>query len=250
MLIYKPPLQTPFAFVLNDFSAIEQLKIKYGNYLTEADDATADALAVDCTAFAAPITAIDRFVFDHTVYDESVLALHGGAVEWCGEAYLLLAPTTGGKTTLTSYLTSCGCGYVTDDCILIDRSDFCVFPFPAPIQLRDGGLEVLKRYHAVPECLALLEEGDRLRRWAYTPKSCVKLPIPLKQIFFIERTDSENALVEMTTTERMTALLKSPITNYPVTGDYLRLLSRLARVNCHVLRYSDMQYVKELIQNG
>lgn len=250
MLIYKPPLQTSFAFVLNDFSAIEQLKIKYGNYLTEADDVTADVVTVDCTSFAAPVTAIDRYVFDHTAYDESVLALHGGAVEWRGEAYLFLAATTSGKTTLTSYLTSCGCGYVTDDCILIDRSDFCVHPFTTPIQLRDGGLEVLKRYQAVPEGLALLEEGDALRRWVYTPENRVKEELPLKRIFFIERTEHENAVINMTTTERMTALMKSPITNYTITGDYLRLLSCLAKVECHVLRYCDMRYVKELIQNG
>ena len=250
MLLYTPPFQTAYQFLLNDPIVIERLKLKYGHYLLTTDSAASEACTIDCAAFTNPSSEIDRYVFDHTAYDESVLALHGGAVEWRGEAYLFLAATTSGKTTLTSYLTSCGCGYITDDCILIDRSDFCVHPFTTPIQLRDGGLEVLKRYQAVPECLALLEEGDTLRRWVYTPENRVKEELPLKRIFFIERTEHENAVINMTTTERMTALMKSPITNYTITGDYLRLLSCLAKVECHVLRYCDMRYVKELIQNG
>ena len=63
---------------------------------------------------------LDEIIFDNTNYDRRIFALHGAAVEWKGKGYLFLAATASGKTTLASYLTSQGFGYITDDCILLD----------------------------------------------------------------------------------------------------------------------------------
>ena len=65
----------------------------------------------------------------------------------------------------------------------------------------------------------------------------------------MERTENANDLSFLSTNESIAALMQAPITPYPVTGDYLRFLARLAHVGCYRLRYSDMAYVKELIQN-
>ena len=256
-------MQTGCAITTNCEALCGMLKTKYGAYLSESPavcelslrvlrDKDGYIISTSHGSFETdrPLCEIDRFLFENTVYDPRILALHGGAVEWNGEATLFLAATTGGKTTLTSYLTGRGCGYITDDCILVDRNDFSIYPFSSPIQLRDGGLEVLKKYNAVPDGLQLLEEAPVLRRWVYTPTNCVEKAVPLKRIFFIERNEHENRLVTMQTTERITALMKAPITSYPITGDYLRLLSRLAKTECYLLRYCDMNYVKEIIQNG
>ena len=250
MLIYTPPFQTTYVILLDNPQLKKKLKIKYGKYLSKTHTFSGkDIDSISCYSFTNPVLEIDRYIFHHTTYDENILALHGAAVEWNGQAYLFLAATTSGKTTLASYLTNCGCGYLTDDCILIERANLLVHPYTTPIQLRDGGLEVLKKYQAAPNKLELLEEGPSLRRWVYTPENCIEKAIPLRRIFFIERTEKENCLIDMNTTERITALMKSPITNYNVTGDYLRLLARIAKIDCHILRYCDMQYVKELIQN-
>lgn len=257
------PMQSTFSIPTNSETLIHLLKLKYGKYLVEEAfdaDYSIDIIQNEnqynfsselySGITTSPLSELDRYIFDHTTYDDKVFALHGGVVEWQQNAYLFLAPTTSGKTTLTSYLTSRGCGYLTDDCILLGRADFTIHPCSTPIQLRDGGAEVLKRYQALPTDLQLLEEGTTFRRWVYTPKNCIEKAISLKRIFFIERTENENALVYMNTTERITALMKSPITNYQVNGDYLRFLSRLAKADCHILRYCDMNFVKELIQNG
>ena len=53
----------------------------------------------------------------------------------------------------------------------------------------------------------------------------------------------------MTTTEKLAELLHSPITPYPITSEYLKLLSRLAKEDCVRLKYSDMAYAAEVIQN-
>ena len=94
---------------------------------------------------ASGILAIDEIISNNTEYDNSIFALHGAAVEWNGKAILFLASTTSGKSTLTSYLTKNGFGYITDDCILLDRTSCDIHPYSTPIYLRDGGLEILKR---------------------------------------------------------------------------------------------------------
>ena len=258
------PFQTNYTIITNCTVLEKQLHLKYGNYISKTPTATNHTIHAIKTkngytietpgiSFNSnyPLYEIDKYVFDHTEYDPHVLALHGAAVEWKGKCHLFLAATTSGKTTLTSYLCENGFGYLTDDCILLDQQSLCVHPFATPIQLRSGGVEVLKRYNALPSKLERLEEGNTLVRYVYTPSNIPSKAVPLANIFFIERTEDENALLDMSTTERITALMKSPITNYPITGDYLRFLSTLAqKIPCYRLRYCDMNYVKELIQNG
>ena len=261
-LFLLTPAHSPISITTNCEKFCNSLKEKYGLYISEKEITTKyniTAIFQENTYTVitpqgeqqtnTPLLALDRYLFQNASYHNHLFALHGAAVEWNGEASLFLAATTSGKTTLTSYLTSCGCGYITDDCILLERSTFMIEPYATPIELRDGGLDVLNRYRVIPNNLYLLEEEKVFRRWVYTPNNCVKYPIPLKRIFFIERTEQENALIDMNATERISSLMRAPITNYEINGDYLRFLSRLAKIDCRILRYCDMDYVKELIQN-
>lgn len=86
-------------------------------------------------------------------------------------------------------------------------------------------------------------------RITYTPSLLATGPVPLKKIYFIERTGQENRVVPMSTTERITALLKSPIKNYRVDGNYLRYLTKLAQTPCERLLYHNMAFVAEVIKN-
>ena len=196
-----------------------------------------------------PLVEIDRIFFESTVYDNSILALHGAAVEAQGKAYLFLAATTTGKTTLTSYLTSAGFGYITDDCILIDREKLTVFPFNCPVKLREGGLEVLTRIGKTPRNLRHIDDAF-VQRYLYTPQNCVVQPLPLGSIYFIERSETENMLVSLSTNEKMSELLKSPITLYQTSPQYLKLLARLVKFGCNRLVYRDMNFVADIINEA
>ena len=91
-----------------------------------------------------PISYIYHYMIQDLMLQNNVWALHGAAVCYKNEVYLLLAPTHIGKTTLTAYLTNSGLEYVTDDCIVIDRASLMVHPFfnPAvPTIRRYGGLK-------------------------------------------------------------------------------------------------------------
>jgi len=262
-LFYKSEFETTFSVTTDCNVTAKKLRLMYGEALSETPTAVkheicitkengAYIFSVSDISFMTdtPVQSLNKYLFDNASYSDRVFALHGAAVERNGECYIFLASTGSGKTTLTSYLTSCGFGYLTDDCILLDRDNFTVHPCPAPIQLRDGGAEALKRYGAFPDNTELLEEPPTLRRLVFTPKSCADKSIPLKSIYFIKRSDDENKIIDMPTTERITELMRAPITPYAVTGEHLRFIVKLAKVNCQRLVYSDMDFVKELIENG
>ncbi|MBO5968543.1 MAG: hypothetical protein J6S14_08615 [Clostridia bacterium] len=262
-LYLKFPFQSAFAITTNSQKLINCLSLRYGKYLTFASLSDCDFeitvtqsrsayhLETDQNSLVTnqPLAEIDRYIFENNIYHTDFFALHGAAVEWKKRCHLFLASTTSGKTTLTGFLTAHGCGYLTDDCILLNRSNFKIHPFTTPIQLREGGLSVLQQYHVPLPKLQALEEPPSLHRWVYIPSYCIQQPIPLQTIFFLQRNEKENHLIPMSTTERITELMKSPITQYPITGEYLRFLTRLAKTPCFRLRYGDMNYVKELIQN-
>ena len=261
LLSLKMPYQSEWIIETNCLDIVSKLQMKYGKYVSECKRFTPPHIKIlkndgnDYTVTigdsvintACPIFHLNRFLFDNPSYDDNILALHGAAIEWRGKCYVFLASTTTGKTTLTSYLSNCGCGYLTDDCVLLDRETLMVYPFSIPLHIREGGLNVLKRYNALPKNLSKLFEQDGIFRYVYTPQNTSKRAIPLGEIFFLERTETENAVLPMSANEKLTALLQSPITVYSITAEYLRLLSEIGKSYCKRLKYYDMNFVKEVI---
>lgn len=256
------PKQTQFTVKTDCGILSNSLRLKYGIYVNEnGTDGDNVILAVkgdkeyrvrfkdELLYTEYPLKVIDDIMYERREYDDGIYAIHGGAVEYDGGAYIFAAATTSGKTTLTSYLTSKGFGYVTDDCILLDRQSFTVYPFTTPVHLREGGYNVLKRLGCTPTDTKLLDDVSMMR-YVYTPESSVSTPLPLKKIFFITRTENENRVDFMSTTERMTELMKSPIREYRLDGEYLEFISRLAKVPCERVYYADMEFVAEVIRHG
>ena len=262
LCIIKPPFQTHFTVETNCQRLLTALMLNHGEYLSVAKEKCINhikALWKDGRYYISyfdqnseeesAIEAIDRIMFKNTTFDNTILALHGAAVEWNEKAYLFLASTTSGKTTLASYLTSCGFGYITDDCILLARESFNVYPYHTPVHLREGGLKVLKKLNAAPKHLELLDDGF-IKRYVYLPQNCINQPLSLGKIFFINRTENENRLLPLDTTTRMTNLMHSPITVYSITSEYLKCISALSKTACFGLHYCDMNFVAEVIRNG
>lgn len=242
---------------------LRSLRLQFGKYLLEGGCSTGLRIGAvkdgplyrvsfngEEKKTARPMLEIDDILFAHARYDESVFAAHGAALEWKGGAYAFLAATTSGKTTLAAYLISRGFGYITDDCVLIERESRRVVPYCLPVHLRQGGLEVLRSRGLLGQELPYMEESGG-RRYAYMPVNCAEAPLPLKKVFFIARTEDENSLLPMEANDKIAALMKSPVMEYAVTGGYVRFLSRLAReTECLRLRYKDMEFAAEVIENG
>lgn len=262
ILYYIPPHVTPIAVACEDSAVARWLRLTYGDYITEqAPSAAAIAITVQkdggeyrvrCDGTTrhttVPTAVIADLFYEKQHYPATILALHGGAVAKDGKAYLFLAATTSGKTTLTTYLTEQGFSYITDDCILLDEENR-VHPFTTPVHLRAGGYEVLRQTGcALSEAVFL--DDPAMTRYVFTPKNRATSPLPLERIFFIERTTDRNHCEILKTTEKMTALMKSPIKPYALNAAYLSRLARLTAYPAEKLMYKDLSYVREVIENG
>ena len=258
-LYIKAPFQSTFSVKTNCKSLASVLQLWFGRYISFSEKPAdfsiratfqkntykIQASDFNCTT-KAPLHVIHDYIFEHVRYDNSVLALHGAAVSWNGSAYLFLAATTGGKSTLAAYLSAKGFGYLTDDCILLDRNTLHIHPYSKPIHLRPGGYQVLEKYGCAPACTCSGTASDR--RFIYTPENTVDTALPLAHIYFIKRTEHENQTMAMDTTERIFELMKAPAVVYPINGEYLKLLASISGIPCSRLQYSSLNYITDTIK--
>lgn len=257
----QAPFQTSFTIKTNCNKLANLVRLKHGKYASEKIIKSDMTIVVKKEQFdymvyyngnqlktTTPLKRIEDIMYDNRKYSETIFAIHGGAVEYNNGAYLFIAATTAGKTTLTSYLSSNGFGYITDDCILLDRNNFYIYPFNTPVHLRKGGFDILKHLGTAPKVYNFLDDIS-IKRYIYSPQNCITHSLPLKKIYFIERTNNRNTLEVMSTTERMNYLLKSPIIEYELNSNYLSFISKLSKVKCSKLYYSDMKFVAEVIKN-
>ncbi|NHZ78009.1 HprK-related kinase A [Massilia sp. CCM 8695] len=74
------------------------------------------------------------------------LILHAAVVEKQGRAAILPAPPGSGKSTLCAALVSCGWRLLSDELALVRPEDGLLAPLPRPISLKNGSIEVMRRY--------------------------------------------------------------------------------------------------------
>lgn len=193
-----------------------------------------------------PLQIVNDIMYENTQYPSCVMALHGAAVEFKGNAYLFLASTTSGKTTLTSFLTQKGMGYITDDCILINRDTLEILPINMPMHLRNGGLQVLKKMNLnLPKMLHL--QNSAIDRYVYSPRNCVLSSIPIAKVYFILRNEKENNVNKMTSIHAMIRLMKSMIIPYRITDIDIKNFQQIVEKGCHEILYKDLEYVYSMI---
>ena len=194
-----------------------------------------------------PLSEIDDILYDHNQVEDQFFGLHAGAVARGERAYIFAAPTTAGKTTLTTYLVQQGFSYVTDDCVLIHMDTFQITPYPKPVHLRDGGFAVLSQMGMLPpEMEHCRHEG--VERYIFTPENQAAGQLEIGALFFIERTEKENQVIPLPPLEAMQMLMKGPIAHRKVDSRYLRFLAELSKRRCKRLQYSSMEYVKGWIE--
>ena len=256
------PFQSSFSISTNCDRIKNIMYLQYGSYVTQLPCLVDFSFSIffdgnmymlttpkDSHYTKNPVYEMECYLFENKSYSSEFLALHGAAVEWKNKAYLFLAPSLAGKTTLACHLVNQGFGYITEDCILLRKSDLHVLPYTTPIQLRQGSLKVLTQHKSCPEDLKILEDPSGKKRYVFFPNNCINKPLPLSTIYFIQRTEGEDCHIKLKAGEGMLALIHSSITNYEFSTDYLRTLSQLAQDNCFRLCYASMDYVKNLICN-
>ena len=194
-----------------------------------------------------PLSEIDDILYDHTQVEDQFFGLHAGAVARGEKGYIFAAPTTAGKTTLTTYLVQQGFSYVTDDCVLINMDTYQITPYPKPVHLRDGGFAVLAQMGLVPPKIEHCCH-EEVEQYIYTPEDQAAGQLEIGALFFIERTEKINQVMPLSPLDAMQMLMKGPIAHRKVDSRYLRFLAELSKRRCKRLQYSSLEYVKAWIE--
>lgn len=191
-----------------------------------------------------PVQEIENIIFSEAIFDPSVFPLHGGGIETGGKAHLFLAPTHAGKTTLIAYLTQQGYTYINDDQILIDMNTLRVLPDIAPIHLRPESIPILKQYGYSINGNEI--QIENIRRIIYSPTKITSSELQIGNIFFIERSRTENVCQTIQCDEAVRLLMAGLISPKAYDGNRLKCAIRLAS-KCKRLVYSDLKNVTDML---
>ncbi len=191
-----------------------------------------------------PMGTLQNLLFRHTVYQKGIFPLHAGGVAVNGKAVLFLAATGTGKTTLITYLSENGFPYLSDDKVLLSTQQICAMEALQPIHLRPESLPILRKhgFFVVGETVAV----EKIHRIVYLPKLTVCKSLPIGGIFFVRRTENENACMPISPSEAVQKLMLGRL-SVGRESEQLKCAIRLAPL-CRQLSFCDLDYVKTLLQ--
>lgn len=254
------PYQSSFAIITNDQMIVTDLEKYYMSYAKVTNNSCDHIITVDNCGneyrikfkdkliyTSNPIQIIHNIIFENRKFNDNMIVLHGAGIEHNKKAVIFLAPTTGGKTTLISFLTKNGCRYISDDSIIIGIDDFLVYPLSLPIHLREGGMEILNQYNAKPAACNVVGK-DEIKRYTYLPDNIANNPLPIDRIYFLKRS-SFNNIIKMTNSEAIFSLCKSFAVPYDMTLKHIKFINLLSQNECYIMNYSDMNYILKLFEN-
>jgi hypothetical protein len=116
------------------------------------------------------ITGLNEFIIhQHLNVGDNHWAVHAGVIEVKGNAFLFVAQTGSGKSTLTAFLTLKGYGYLSDDIGIIQCDDFSVIPCPTSMKLRDGVVQKYPEFESIQKTNVFIL-GRGIKRWIYEPE--------------------------------------------------------------------------------
>ncbi len=194
-----------------------------------------------------PIQCIHNIARNITRYCKDTLPLHAGAVVRNGKADIFLASTGSGKTTLIAYLCQQGYGYLSDDAVYVNTTNLLLNADAKPMHLRLGSMPILQSYGCNIQGKEVKFED--FHRIVYTPQNCTKSGVPINKLYFISRQVGTNSCTKLSPGEALPRIIENLLSPHVDMGSCLRYAARLAG-KCYLLTYSDLNFVKEIVQNG
>ena len=94
---------------------------------------------------------INEIIFQCLDKNDVGLALHAAAVQVAKGGILLPGNSGAGKSTFVAWLVACGCGYLTDELVVLTEDTFCLRPFTRPLTIRSASAKALAPYVQLKE---------------------------------------------------------------------------------------------------
>lgn len=149
--------------------------------------------------------------------------LHAAAVKVEDEAVAFIAPTGGGKSTLTAYFLSAGHALVSEDLLPLQLRNGGVWALAGPPQLRlwpDTVAKLRGNLKALPH--DVLQTGKRQLWLPLSERFYSREPLPLRMIYFIERSQEQEArLTPLSQREIFLELVGSAFGNFLLDRKHL-----------------------------
>lgn len=197
-----------------------------------------------------PISYFSRLISHNFSKAKSTFALHAAAIVYNDKAYVLVAPSGMGKTTLTAYLNEKGLDYINDDCTIINMSDLTVYPYTLPLHIREESMKILSEHNVNTSNYIFVNDGY-IHRYIKTNTKQMENSIPIEAIFFIFRKEKDNQIRNTPSEMVLTMLMKSPVCTYSFGKEFWEKLFKISNsIKTFTILYSDMDFVYKIIKGS
>lgn len=171
---------------------------------------------------------------------DGFLYFHSACVAYERFAFVLLGRANSGKSTLSTYLSSVGMNYLTDDCTIVCADKKQVVPYPKIIQLREDTCELLKRYQVM---LPTFDTGVLSHPRGVLPPYSFGL-FELAAFIKIELSNDPPSITEIKDTKDKIKILAENLYSSNSLCHKITVLSSLVNTTrIFKVCYSDMEYV-------
>ena len=200
------------------------------------------------------LNRLEDYIYEHVDVDPDFFVFHGGAVSKDDKAFLFLASTTTGKTTLMTYLWQSGYELWNDDSVGVRMTDGKMIPFQSPVHLREGGLTYLRSVlPTLPEPVEIYSaDMPRFVLSPFTEEPSHLQPAPISRVFVLNRVKEplECASCEkLPAHEALQMLLTGALLPYAPTFTHIRFCQGLA-TRTYRLTYHDAAQVLPILEEA
>jgi HPr Serine kinase C-terminal domain/Coenzyme PQQ synthesis protein D (PqqD) len=170
--------------------------------------------------------------------------IHGAALGVGGKGIALAGPSGSGKSTLAAGLVSQGYDFLADDLIALSEPDGTIVPWPLPLSIKQGSIDVVSAHHPqLAEAASYRTKGFEARMLIPSASAWDADPVPLRRLVFPRFSDgaAPNArrLSSFETIERLLTdrvWLGNPVTEQRMSA----FLAWLDRTPAFALSYGNL----------
>lgn len=184
------------------------------------------------------------------------LLFHAAVIEKGRKAIIFPAVTRSGKTTLAAALSRQGWRFYSDELAVLNKENLKVSPFLLPMSIKNGSVEVLKKYYpALPEAEVYLRPDNKRVRYIIAPQESLaseEEEAPVGALVFLEYSpEAASSQKEIGKADALKRLAATGSSDRELAMDDVEaMIAIVEQVPCHELVFSDLDNAIELLKDS